>query len=39
VVLKDFELRRRIMDDAHCSRYSIHLEINKMYQDLKKSFW
>jgi hypothetical protein len=39
VVLKDFELHRKIMDEAHCSRYSIHLGTNKMYQDLKKSFW
>jgi hypothetical protein len=27
------------MDEAYCSRYSIHPETNKMYQDLKKSFW
>jgi hypothetical protein len=39
MVLKDFELRRKIMDKAHCSRYSIHLETNKMYQDLKKKIW
>jgi hypothetical protein len=39
VVLKDFELRCKIMDDAHCSRYSIHSGTNKIYQDLKKSFW
>jgi hypothetical protein len=39
VVLKDFELRRKIMDEAHCSRYSIHPGTNKMYQDLKKNFW
>jgi hypothetical protein len=39
VVPKDLELRRNIMDEAHCSRYSIHLGTNKMYQDLKKSFW
>jgi hypothetical protein len=39
VVLKDFELRRKIMDEAYCSRYSIHLGTNKMYQDLRKNFW
>jgi hypothetical protein len=39
VVPKDFELRRKIMDEAHCSRYSIHPGTNKMYQDLKKRFW
>jgi hypothetical protein len=38
-VLKDFELHRKIMDEAHCSRYPIHLGTNKMYQDLKKNFW
>jgi hypothetical protein len=27
------------MDEAHCSRYSIHLGTNKIYQDLKKNFW
>jgi hypothetical protein len=31
VVPKDFELRCKIMDEAHCSRYSIHSGTNKMY--------
>jgi hypothetical protein len=31
VVPKDFELRCKIMDEAHCSRYSIHLGTNKMF--------
>jgi hypothetical protein len=39
MVLRDFELHRNVMDEAHCSRYSIHLGTNKMYQDLKKNFW
>jgi hypothetical protein len=39
MVLKDFELHRKIMDEAHCSRYSIHLGTKKMYQDWKKNFW
>jgi hypothetical protein len=39
VVLKDFELDRKIMNEVHCSRYSIHPGTNKMYQDLKKKFW
>jgi hypothetical protein len=39
VVPKDFELHRKIMEEEHCSRYSIHPGINKMYQDLKKFFW
>jgi hypothetical protein len=39
VVLKDFELHCKIMDEAHCSWYSIHPGTNKMYQDLRKNFW
>jgi hypothetical protein len=39
MVLKDFELHHKIMDEANCSQYSIHLGTNKMYQDLKKNFW
>jgi hypothetical protein len=39
VVPKDFELRCKIMDEAHYSRYSIHPGTNKMYQDLTKNFW
>jgi hypothetical protein len=31
MVLKDFELRRKIIDEAHYSWYSIHLGTNKMY--------
>jgi hypothetical protein len=38
VVLKDFELHHKIMDEAHRSRCSIHLGTNKMYQDLRKNF-
>jgi hypothetical protein len=38
VVPKDFVLRRKIMDEAHNSKYSIHPGTNKMYQDLKKRF-
>jgi hypothetical protein len=29
VVLKDFELHHKIMDEAHCLRYSIHPKTNK----------
>jgi hypothetical protein len=39
VVPKDFELRCKIMNEAHCSRYSINPGTNKMYQDLKKNLW
>jgi hypothetical protein len=38
MIPKDFELCRKILDKAHCSRYSIHLGTNKMYQDLRKNF-
>jgi hypothetical protein len=39
VIPKNFELHRKIMDEAHCSWYSIHPRTNKMYQDLKNNFW
>jgi hypothetical protein len=39
VVPKDLELHRKIMNEAHCSRYSIHPGTNKMYQDLKNFWW
>jgi hypothetical protein len=39
VVSKDYDLHSKIMDEVHCSRYSIHLGTNKMYQELKKNFW
>jgi hypothetical protein len=39
MVPMDFELHRKIMDEARCSRYNIHPRTNKMYQDLKKKFW
>jgi len=39
VVPKDLELRKRILDEAHLSRYSIHPNSNKMYQDLRLRLW
>jgi len=39
VVPKVPELRQQILDEAHTTRYSIHLGSNKMYQDLKHKFW
>ncbi|KAI3713356.1 hypothetical protein L1987_71933 [Smallanthus sonchifolius] len=33
------ELRTKILDAAHKSRYSIHPGTNKMYQDLRKEYW
>ncbi|XP_074277468.1 uncharacterized protein LOC141601101 [Silene latifolia] len=32
-------LKRRILDEANTSRYSIHLGGNKMYKDLRRTFW
>jgi hypothetical protein len=39
VVPKNEEVRQQILDEAHLSRYSIHLESTKMYQDLKLHYW
>jgi hypothetical protein len=39
VVLKKATLKKKIMDEAHTSRYSIHLGSTKMYQDLRQQFW
>jgi len=39
VVPKIPELRGKILDEAHLTRYSIHPGSNKMYQDLKQKFW
>jgi hypothetical protein len=32
-------LKKKILDEAHTSRYSIHPESNKMYHDLRHQFW
>ncbi|WVZ52246.1 LOW QUALITY PROTEIN: hypothetical protein U9M48_003328 [Paspalum notatum var. saurae] len=39
VVPKDMELRKRILDEAHMSMFTMHPGSNKMYQDLKQKFW
>ncbi|WVZ93410.1 hypothetical protein U9M48_039390 [Paspalum notatum var. saurae] len=39
VVPKDMELRKKILDEAHTSLFTMHLGSNKMYQDLKQKFW
>ncbi|WVZ81067.1 hypothetical protein U9M48_028491 [Paspalum notatum var. saurae] len=39
VVPKDIELRKKILDEAHASMFTMHLGSNKMYQDLKQKFW
>ncbi|WVZ50109.1 hypothetical protein U9M48_001396 [Paspalum notatum var. saurae] len=39
VVLKDMELRKKILNEAHTSVLTMHPGSNKMYQDLKQKFW
>ncbi|GKC55347.1 putative reverse transcriptase domain-containing protein, partial [Tanacetum coccineum] len=33
------DLRTLIMHESHKSKYSIHLDSNKMYQDMMKLYW
>ncbi|GJT96170.1 putative reverse transcriptase domain-containing protein, partial [Tanacetum coccineum] len=33
------DLRELIMQESHKSKYSVHLGLDKMYQDLKKLYW
>jgi hypothetical protein len=39
VVPKREALKKRILDEAHTSRYSIHPGRTKMYHDLRQQFW
>jgi hypothetical protein len=39
VVPKDPELRKKILDEAHLSKFSIHPGSNKMYHDLRSLYW
>ncbi|WVZ97301.1 hypothetical protein U9M48_042849 [Paspalum notatum var. saurae] len=39
VIPKDMELRKKILDEAHTSMFTMHPGSNKMYQDLKQKFW
>jgi hypothetical protein len=39
VVPKKESLKKRILDEAHTSRYSIHSGSTKMYHDLRHQFW
>ncbi|WVZ49183.1 hypothetical protein U9M48_000560 [Paspalum notatum var. saurae] len=39
VVPKDMELRKKILDEAHTSMFTMHPGSNKMYQDQKQKFW
>jgi hypothetical protein len=39
VVPKKEALKKKILDEAHTSKYSIHSESTKMYHDLRQQFW
>jgi hypothetical protein len=39
VVPKKETLKKKILDEAHTSRYSIHPRSTKMYHDLRQQFW
>ena len=33
------DLRKLIMEEAHCSAYAIHPESTKMYRTIKENYW
>jgi hypothetical protein len=39
VVPKNRDLKKRILDEAHLSKFSMHPGSTKMYQDLKPLYW
>jgi hypothetical protein len=39
VVPKNPELRKKILDEAHLSKFSMHPGSNKMYHDLRSLCW
>jgi hypothetical protein len=39
VVPRKEALKKKILDEAHTSRYSIHPDSTKMYHDLRQQFW
>lgn len=39
VVPKNPELRNKILDEAHLSKFSMHPDSNKMYHDLRSLYW
>jgi hypothetical protein len=39
VVPKNLELRKKILDEAHLSKFSMHPGSNKMYHDLISLYW
>ena len=38
-VLDNQELKKEILDEAHCSGYTVHPSGMKMYRDLKEMYW
>jgi hypothetical protein len=38
-VLMKEAIKKKILDEAHTSRYSIHPGSTKMYHDLRQQFW
>jgi hypothetical protein len=39
VVPRRATLKKKILDEAHASRYSIHPSSTKMYHNLRQQFW
>jgi hypothetical protein len=39
VVPKNPELKKKILDEAHLSKFSMHPGSNKMYHDLRSLYW
>jgi hypothetical protein len=39
VVPKNPELRKKILDEAHLSKFSMHPDSNKIYHDLRSLYW
>ncbi|RVW34757.1 Retrovirus-related Pol polyprotein from transposon 412 [Vitis vinifera] len=38
-VINDGDLRRELLEEAHCSKFAIHPGGMKMYKDLKQNYW
>ena len=38
-VPNDGDLRRELLEEAHCYKFMIHLGRTKMYRDLKQNYW
>jgi hypothetical protein len=39
VVPRDQDLKKKILDEAHLSKFTIHPGSTKMYRDLRENFW